>query len=114
MTTANEIIARHLEQIGRTSEPRSWEREHCYAFVTPRADGEKAIVSLIRSLAHMCDASAQLGINIADDDYFGDSFEALISVARGYLNFDCGRLDCGSLDRLILQIATLGGYNVDE
>lgn len=81
--------------------------------------GERAIRDGIVAFAMMCDAhllptpepgDAMLG----DDGYFHEHATNIVYALRAYLNFDCGRFNCGTLDSLICKLAREAHVNLDD
>lgn len=97
--------------IDRNAGKRTWAARHEVAFREPSTVDECAIVYAIRAIEYAILASEKLGYAAGDDGYFGEHFEAQIDAALARLNFDCGRLDCGTLDRLIRALAKRGGVD---
>lgn len=109
-----------------------WQRSaHIAACRKPYAGSERAIWSLITSLASMIDQHDALARNeaqcicerserpeprfrLGDDGYYYEHIKALFRAARAYLNFSVGRFDCGTLDRLILDLAGMAGLREDD
>jgi hypothetical protein len=50
---------------------------------------------------------------LGQDGYFHEHAADLIKAMHAYLNFDVGRLDCGTLDRLICELAAKAGVGID-
>lgn len=52
--------------------------------------------------------------NIGDDGVLGVAFKSMGMALRYMLNGETGRLDCGTLDKLILDIAEACGVDLEE
>ncbi len=97
---------------------QSWHVRHTAAVTNPRGS-ERPILTLIRAFAEMADAYLLPDYEPGDrllgqDGYFHEHAADLVTAMRAYLNFDVGRLDCGTLDRLITQLAEMAGVEVDQ
>jgi hypothetical protein len=92
----------------------SWQSQHKQAVASPRSGGERAIMLLLESFAEMADASLQFETPIGHDYVIKDHAKALLEAARAYLNFDIGRLDAGTLDRLIVELARINEVGIDQ
>ncbi len=105
----------HLFPAGNSSR---WQERHFEACIHPRPR-ERPILTLIRAFAEMADAYLlpdyeQGDRRLGEDGYFHEHAADLIRAMRAYLNFDVGSLDCGTLDRLITQLAEMAGVEVDQ
>lgn len=111
--SARNLANTHFLTFPQYVSPEQWQDRHTLAWQAPRPGGELAIVMLITALAILVDAHYN-DIAIGQDGYYHEHATDLVTACRAYLNFDCGRLDCGTLDRLILEIARLGQIEVPE
>lgn len=81
-------------------------KEHVLAVGNPRGF-EHAVLGLFLSLAEYADAhQAAYGSPVGEDLVLGDDVEEIGHALLGLLNGDCGRLDCGTLDRAIRALLT--------
>jgi hypothetical protein len=95
-----------------------WQEKHRTAWNNPRLP-ERAIRDMILAFATMCDAYRFPDYEPGDrelgqDGYFHEHATDMVKAIRAYLNFDCGRFDCGTLDRLICRLAEDAGVEIDE
>lgn len=90
-----------------------WHQRHSRAWINPRPGGERAIKLLIAGYAEMADQSQTFEHKLGQDGYFHEHAADLIHAMRAYLNFDVGRFDCGSLDRLICGLAEISGVELE-
>ncbi len=88
-----------------------WKAMHCHALLSCKGIG---VIGLIRSLASIVDHFHAHGSRGTTDSYFADDLLGMICAARHYLNFDQGRLDCGTLDRAIRFVALRAGFDPDS
>lgn len=71
---------------------------------------EGALVRGIEAAALYADAHrARFDSPIGDDGVLGPCFRDWLTGLRGLLNGETGRLDCGTVDGLILEIAAIAG-----
>ncbi len=90
----------------------NWQERHMSAWVvyrhypsSPTRAAESALVHLITGLAQLCDAHrAQFDSEIGDCGYAGDYATDIAKSLLALLNYETGRLDCGTLNGLILDI----------
>lgn len=116
MTTKQKGFARDLllERAGSMEEKDDWKRRHAIAWRYPRTN-EGGIVALVTALATLVDAHAMTwDAAIGDDFYAGPYVEDIARAAIKLLSTDIGRLDGGTLDKLIRDIANLGGIDGDK
>jgi hypothetical protein len=92
-----------------------WSNRHIQACVDPRAN-EAGIWALINAFAALADGyfATSHGSLLGQDGYFADHAVDLVKAMRAYLNFDVGRFDCGTLDRLILDLAQMAGVELED
>ena len=91
-----------------------WTNAHFEAWRSPRTKSEYAIKYAILSFAAMADASLESGTPIGQDGYFGEHARAMVEAMLAYLNFDIGRFDAGTLDRLIRDLAANNGVELPK
>lgn len=91
-----------------------WRSRHEDAWIAPRPGPERAIKSLISGFADLADASEAGGQLLGEDGYFGEHAKDMIQAMLAALNLDMGRLDCGSLDTLIRQLAKASGVELES
>lgn len=76
---------------------------------------EAGIVHLIRGWAEYADAHFhRFESTIGEDSVLGEEWAQIGSALRGLLNGELGRLDGGTLDGLILEIATHNDINLED
>jgi len=91
-----------------------WQERHAMAMRMPRAQ-ERPIVAMLKGwLAYAQDHRARFDSPIGEDGVLGPEWEAIGDALRGLLNGDCGRLDCGTLDGLILNTMRENGVDVSR
>ncbi len=61
------------------------------------------------SYATETEGERQLG----EDGYYHEHAADMVKALLALLNFDCGRFDCGTLDRLIRDLAQASGVELD-
>lgn len=92
-----------------------WLNRHTRAWTSPESGHERAVVGLIRSWLEYAEAhESSLGSNIGEDGYLGDEWRDIGLALRGLLNGETGRLDCGTLDRAILDALESAGFKEED
>lgn len=90
-----------------------WKRRHEEAFSHPRGGFEPALVDLYNGLQQYAEAyHDRFESEIGDDGVLGPEWVAIARGIIGLLNGDTGRLDAGTLDKWIRELAT--NANVEE
>jgi hypothetical protein len=86
-----------------------WGARHCAAWREPQGP-EVGIVRMIEGVALYADHHAKrFESNVGEDGLLGPEVEQIIRSIRTLLNGECGRLDCGTLDRLLLDMLAAEG-----
>jgi hypothetical protein len=97
----------------RPQDPHDWRARHRAAEQRP-TQGEKAILQLIDALNYYQEAHRDIhGSQLADDAVLGEYWIKMVRSAEGLLNGDLGRLDGGTLDRMLRAIAVDAGFSED-
>lgn len=99
--------------------PAPWALRHCQAWghrhpwnLPPNESFERALVAMIQAAALYADAHAErYGDAIGNDGVLGAHLAEVLSGIRGLLNGEAGRLDCGTLDAMVLAIVRTAGLN---
>lgn len=115
MTTCKEMVLLHYT--GMVSSNDYWKRRHADACAYPRKGTEQGLWSLITGFAALADGYAAQTEGerlLGQDGYFWEHARAMIDAMRFYLNYDCGRFDCGTLDRLICELAKAAGVELED
>ena len=87
---------------------------HCAAAYSPRRGFETAIVKLVEALREYATAHFQAYESpIGDDGVLGEEWEQIARGTLGLLNGEAGRLDCGSVDRHVRDLASEAGVCLD-
>jgi hypothetical protein len=107
------LCSDHLESLPEGSSGKL----HMAAWSGPNRK-ERPIRDMILAYAAMADSYRGAGWEPGDrelgqDGYFHEHATSLIEAMRAYLNFDVGRFDCGTLDRLICKLAADSGVELD-
>ena len=91
-----------------------WKARHDAAMARPRPGFELALVNLIGALQEYSDAHYEAyRSHLADDYVMGDEWITIARSTIGLLTGEHGRLDGGSLDSRIRDIAERAGFNRD-
>ena len=99
-----------------------WARQHMLAWEKSDASndsGKRRMEGLIRDgimawARYGEEHHMQYGSDIGDDGVLGPAWKAWGSGLRDLLNGETGRLDCGTLDGLFLNIAAACGASLEE
>lgn len=76
---------------------------------------EAPIVGMFNALqAHASAHHALYGSHIGEDGVLGEHWADMLRGLRGLLNGECGRLDCGTVDAAILQLAAEHGVDLES
>ena len=110
---AHTLIVRSLKHAGKQSfQGNGWGKRHVDAWTLPKGP-EKPIRDMILALVEYAEEYEHRYIGkVGDDGFLGDVWAGMIRNVRAMLNGETGRLDCGTIDGLLLSIAAL--HNVTE
>lgn len=104
----------HLERIQKmlaTTKSRgdnNWGARHCAAWREPGV--EAGVVGLVEAAATYADShERRYGSKLGDDGVLGQHFADILKAVRGLLNGECGRLDCGTVDKLLVDMMIAEG-----
>lgn len=89
---------------------------HIAAVAHPRTMSERAIVSLFAGIGQMVAASEESmgGTPIAEGDYMlCEIVRDLCVTLRDYLDYELGRLDCGTCSSVLAGFIEHAGFNPD-
>lgn len=112
-TKCTDIIQESFLRVqGMRTGASSWPQLHCSAWVNPRGT-ERGIRAMLEGFAAFADAHVASDYTIGQDGFFGPHAEDMIQALLALLNLDCGRFDCGTLDRLIRELAVAAGVDLD-
>jgi hypothetical protein len=74
-----------------------------------------AIVKVWTGLMEMAEIhQRRYGSGIGDDGLLGPAWASVATNLRTLLNGESGRLDCGTIDSAIIEVATLAGFDTSE
>ena len=92
-------------------ERSSADRAHQQAYHSPRAGFESALVGFVNALGEYAAAHAKAyGSTIADDGVIGEEWQTIARGVLGLLNGERGRLDGGTIDGAIRDLARAAGF----
>ncbi len=90
----------------------AWKQRHREAWMAPRAGHESALVRMISGWQQYAKAHhARYESDIGDDLVIGPHWKDIGVALRGLLNGESGRLDCGTLDGLIIDAIKAAGFD---
>jgi hypothetical protein len=90
-------------------------RLHLKAWAVPWHDQEGSIVRLVEALASYADAhAARFEFTVGDDGFLGPAWLDILKGTRTLLNGETGRLDCGTVDSMLVRMAEAAGYEEEE
>lgn len=91
-----------------------WKERHLSAVNYP-VRFEQPIIDLFKGwLLYADEHFARYESQIGEDGVLGDYWERIGDSLRGLLNGDCGRLDCGTLDGIVLDSMRVAGIDTDS
>lgn len=109
ITTHADILQEALTRAAKMPNTGGWFERHLNAWHTPKKT-EAPIVAFIKAIAQYADAHRErFETGIGDDGFLGPLWLEMIRSTRGLLNGDCGRLDCGTLDHMLCEMARAEG-----
>ena len=103
---------RELE--AKAAQRQNWATAHLLAWRGP-GENEGPLRDMIQGwvmYAHR--HQARYGSLVGDDGVLGPEWASIGNALRGLLNGETGRFNCGTLDRLLLDVATDNGVNLEE
>lgn len=113
---AMRLVLESLDRVKRgagRAGPPDWGRRHAEAWIAPR-DFERPIVDMVSSLARYADSHrVQYESSIGDDGVLGPCWKAIAEAIIGLLNGQAGRLDCGTVDALVRDMAAAEGLALE-
>jgi hypothetical protein len=96
-------------------EGNKWGQRHYAAAFAPNRETGECVITLIHAAAHYADQhQARYESKIGDDGVLGPHWESIVRGIMGLLNGDCGRLDCGTLDKLLRDMLEAEGFDRDQ
>lgn len=107
------IIETANSEIDSMPTDTGWQTRHRLAWRLPTGP-ERPIVAMFQAIADYGDThELRFASTIGDDGFLGPLWFDMVKSLRGMLNGDCGRLDCGTLDRILCRFAESQGFNID-
>jgi hypothetical protein len=111
MSHTDRLAASLNKAFSKSFGKNQWGERHCAAFTRP-SKHEIAIVKLIEGAVEYADRhQARYDSAIGDDCVLGKEWESIVRAIRGLLNGECGRLDCGTIDGLLLDMLKAEGFD---
>lgn len=110
MKTVTEVLNECEVPTETTRSPSGWQDRHTKAWREPKGF-ERAIVLMVTGVAVYIDQHAKRYESpIAHDYVLGPSVLDTLRAVRSLLNGETGRLDCSTLDRCILDLHAVAGF----
>jgi hypothetical protein len=108
--THDSLIANMLvATAGKKFQENNWGARHCAAWREPQPN-EEGVVNLLKAAAVYADNHRKrFESGVGEDGFLGQHWVGIVKAVRVLLNGDCGRLDCGTLDKLILEMLEIEG-----
>lgn len=104
---AVDVAAKHFRE-------NRWGLRHAQAWASPNGF-EAGIVGLLKALANYADQHlARYESRIGEDGVIGTAWAEALGAARTMLNGELGRLDGGTLDHSICEMATAEGISPED
>ena len=105
--------------LGRQWKSLPWVVPHVDAWAqrsgNPRELAAGAVAAAVTAWARYADAHYALYDNrIGDDAVIGEGWKSWGKSLLGLLNGETGKLDCGTVDKMIREIAELNGVELDS
>jgi hypothetical protein len=93
-----------------------WVQAHEMAWTSATPNNpEAAVVRLVEALAIYADAhAARFESSMGDDGFLGPAWLDILKGTRTLLNGETGRLDCGTVDSMLVRMAQAAGYEEGE
>lgn len=107
MATHFQLIDESLHSNKKGTSP-GWSRRHNAAW--PFSTIGKLIEG---AAAYADDHHDKFGSRIGDDGVLGEHWADILRGVRGLLNGDCGNLDCGTVDALIVRMLNAEGFDAN-
>jgi hypothetical protein len=99
----------------KTPNTGGWQDRHHAAWFNPRKGSEVRIVRLIEALAlYAANHEHAEDGGIGSDGYCGEYWLDMMRAARKLLSADLGRLDGGTLDGLLFDMAEAAGFKRED
>lgn len=91
-----------------------WYARHMAALTAPRPGFEAAIVAMFGALdTYACAHSRRYSSPLGEDYVLGDEWRDMARGLRGLLNGELGRLDAGTVDAAVLNLAAAHGVDME-
>ncbi len=91
-------------------------KAHAAAMVSePKPGHEQAVVAMFGGLLAYADAHlSEFDTPIGSDGVLGERWHSIASGLLGLLDGECGRLDCGTIDATIRDVAAEHGFDKEQ
>ena len=91
-----------------------WQDRHLTAVHVPRGF-ERPMVQMLAGWINYAEThAARYESSIGDDSVLGPAWAQVGVAIRTLLNGDCGRLDCGTIDHIIVENLSRCGFDADN
>jgi hypothetical protein len=98
----------------RNNTLQPWAVRHVMALMTHVPGFERAMVRMVRGWLEYAETHERTyDAPVGDDGVLGKEWEAIGDALRGLLNGDCKRLDCGTVDGILLDAMKDAGIDTE-
>lgn len=107
----NEILRKSIDNLNITSP--NWAAKHRDAWIGVGGDHhvEQPLALLVRATAQYADEyQLEFGSKVGDDGVLGEHWADIVRGLRGLLNGPLGRLDGGTMDKILLGMLQREGF----
>ncbi len=117
MKTAFKIAAEHMSKLTamRAANAMGHFKAMAVAPVEQGKGHEQAVALLLNGLLAYADAHmSEFDTPIGSDGVLGERWHSIASGLLGLLDGECGRLDCGTIDATIRDVAAEHGFDKEQ
>jgi hypothetical protein len=110
MSLLDLIAKSNIKTHGRVFHENAWGARHVQAMTVPRGIEVPIVVTVCAAARYADDYQERYGSPIGHDHVLGPAWLSIIGACRVLLNGEAGRLDCGTLDSLLLDMGVGAGF----
>ena len=99
-----------------TNERKQWlvRHEAAWSSVLPGHKGERVVLKLRDALVALSNECKQYEYTVGEDAHAHDIGRAICNALLDFLNRDCGRLNCGTVDAWVRNYAESESISLDD